>query len=68
MFDRIRIPRENMLMRYAKVSKSGEFTKAQNEKIAYATMMVVRTSIIKSSYATLGIGVTIAVRYSHKRK
>lgn len=38
-FNNIRIPRENMLMRYAKVSKSGEFTKALNEKIGYATML-----------------------------
>ena len=38
-FDNVRIPRENMLMKYAKVTKNGEFQKAMNEKIGYATMM-----------------------------
>jgi acyl-CoA oxidase len=53
MFNKVRIPRDNMLMRYAKVSKNGEFTKALNEKIGYATMMSVRTAIIKSSFYCL---------------
>jgi len=47
-FDKVRIPRENMLMRYAKVSKNGEFTKSMNEKIGYGTMMQVRTSILRA--------------------
>lgn len=63
-FDHVRIPRENMLMRYAKVAKSGEFTKAMNEKIGYATMMQVRTSILRSAHAAFSLGLTIAVRYS----
>lgn len=39
-----------------------------NEKIGYATMMQVRTAILRGSYATLSMGLTIAVRYSLIRK
>ncbi|CAD8089766.1 unnamed protein product [Paramecium sonneborni] len=64
----VRIPREQMLMRYSKVSKAGEFIKAQNEKIGYATMMQVRTSIIFNTYVSLAQGLAIGVRYSHFRR
>jgi acyl-CoA oxidase len=67
MFNHYRIPRENMLMRYAKVNKGGEFQKALNEKVAYATMMAVRTAILKASFSYLAMGLNIAVRYSLKR-
>jgi acyl-CoA oxidase len=66
-FNYVRIPRENMLMRYSKVTKNGEFTKAMNEKIGYATMMQVRTSILRSAYAAFSAGITIALRYSLTR-
>jgi len=36
------IPRGNMLSRYAKVSKRGDFSKPANEKIGYTTMMEIR--------------------------
>ncbi|CAK79918.1 unnamed protein product (macronuclear) [Paramecium tetraurelia] len=64
----VRIPREQMLMRYSKVSKAGEFIKAQNEKIGYATMMQVRTSIIHNTYVSLAQGLAIGVKYSHFRR
>jgi acyl-CoA oxidase len=54
-------------MKYAKVAKNGEFTKAMNEKIGYATMMQVRTSILRASYSSFQLGLTVAVRYSLKR-
>ena len=54
-------------MRFSKVSKSGEFTKAINEKIGYATMMKVRTNIIRHVAAALAKAVVIAVRYSVRR-
>lgn len=66
-FDNYRVPRENMLMKYAKVSKKGEFSKAMNEKIRYATMMQVRTAIPRNSFCTMALGVTIATRYSLTR-
>lgn len=46
------------------MNKNGEFQKSMNDKIGYATMMEVRTSILKGSYAMLSMGLSIAVRYS----
>lgn len=38
-FDKVRIPRDSMLMRYAKVSKAGIFSVPGNAKIGYAVML-----------------------------
>jgi len=42
----VKIPRENMLSRYSKLNKKGEFYKRGNEKIGYAAMLEVRRYII----------------------
>ena len=42
----VRIPKDNMLSRYVKVSKEGEFTKKGDEKIAYLGMIKLRLFII----------------------
>jgi acyl-CoA oxidase len=64
----VRIPRENMLMKYTKVSKDGEFERRGNERISYATMLTIRTRIPISCYYSLSKAVTIATRYSLIRK
>lgn len=63
-FEQVRIPRENMLMRYTKVTKHGEYQRKGNEKIAYAIMMQIRNHISNGSWRALSHGLTIAVRYS----
>ena len=67
-FDHVRIPRENMLMKYSKVSKAGEFSTPANEKIGYATMMFVRLKLILGSFTYLNAATAIAVRYGTFRK
>ena len=39
IFHNIRIPRNNMLMRYSQITPEGKITKSDNEKISYAAMM-----------------------------
>ena len=63
-FNNVSIPRENLLARYVKVSKSGEFKRVGNEKIGYATMMGVRANIILNAASYLAKFLTIGVRYS----
>jgi acyl-CoA oxidase len=63
-----KIPRENMLMKFTKVSKDGEFERRGNEKISYATMLTIRTRIPISCFYTLSKAITIATRYSLIRK
>lgn len=63
----VRIPRENMLMKYAKVSKNGEFKIVGNEKALYGIMLGVRLIIAGYSFRQLGYALTIATRYSFVR-
>ena len=60
----VRIPRENMLMKYAKVTKDGEFKVVGNEKALYGIMMFVRLVITGYSHRWLSHGLTVALRYS----
>lgn len=41
-FDHLRIPRENMLMRVAELSRDGEFSIKGDPKVLYTTMMLIR--------------------------
>ena len=63
--DHVRIPRRNMLMRYAKVDKSGNYEKVgSSDKLAYLGMVGIRAGIVMTAGFTLARAVTVAVRYS----
>lgn len=64
----VRIPRKNMLRRYASLTETGELEIKGNPKIAYATMMLMRKIIAGGFYKILGQAVTIAGKYSIIRK
>ena len=63
-FNNVRVPRDNMLAKYTKVNKSGEYVRTGNEKIGYATMMSIRRIVITASPLFLSQILTIGVRYS----
>lgn len=63
-FNNVKVPRDNMLARYTKVNKNGEFVRTGNEKIGYATMMSIRRIVITASPLFLAQILTIGVRYS----
>ena len=68
-FNRVRIPRTNMAMKYATLSRDGKYTAAKKRKQAsYSTMTLVRASIVIESGKALSAATTIAVRYSAVRK
>jgi acyl-CoA oxidase len=62
--ERVRIPRDQMLMRFAQVSREGRYTTPPHAKLAYGTMVVVRASIVAGAAGALAIAATIAIRYS----
>eukprot|EP00850_Spirogloea_muscicola_P007107 SM000035S13087 [mRNA] locus=s35:348853:351546:- [translate_table: standard] len=66
--DRVRIPRENMLMRYARVSPEGKFSREGHSKLAYGAMVLVRANLVSEAGLSLSKAVTIAVRYSAVRR
>jgi acyl-CoA oxidase len=63
-----RIPRKWMLMKYHKVSKDGTYTVSGNEKISYATMLVIRSTIPFISFVKTSKAITILTRYSLSRR
>ena len=65
IFDNIRIPRMDMLMGFAYVSSSGEYSKKEGaEKIAFGIMLDVRARICMNSAYVLARVLTISIRYS----
>jgi len=48
--DHVRIPRANMLMKYAKVSRNGVYENPPHSKFNYTTMVFVRSGFVKQSF------------------
>ncbi|RUS77078.1 hypothetical protein EGW08_015161 [Elysia chlorotica] len=64
----LRIPRENMLMGNASVSRDGQFKQLKSDKTNYSTMMYVRVLITKWAFGCLAGSAMIAMRYSAVRR
>ncbi|XP_069785100.1 peroxisomal acyl-coenzyme A oxidase 1 isoform X3 [Narcine bancroftii] len=65
--ENVRVPRENMLMRYAKVLPDGTYMKPPSDKLTYGTMVFIRSMIVGESARALSQACTIAIRYSAVR-
>ncbi|ELK12352.1 Peroxisomal acyl-coenzyme A oxidase 1 [Pteropus alecto] len=65
--DSYRIPRENMLMKYAQVKPDGTYVKPVSNKLTYGTMVFVRSLLVKDAAQCLSKACTIAIRYSAVR-
>lgn len=71
-FDNVNIPRRNMAMRFASVDEHGKYSKKHMSdaasKVAYITMMQVRSIIVIGASKALSMACTICIRYSAVRK
>jgi len=67
-FNKVRIPRKNMLQRYSQVTRDGEFIAARQAKLSYGSMITLRVSVVSMEAWNLARAVTIAVRYTHVRR
>lgn len=65
--DNYRIPRENMLMKYAQVEPDGTYVKPVSDKLTYGTMVFVRSYLVGLAATCLSKACTIAIRYSAVR-
>ncbi|RDL38112.1 Acyl-coenzyme A oxidase [Venustampulla echinocandica] len=69
VFNNARIPRSNLLMRFASVSRDGAYTTHPlREKLLYGGMLKGRLAIIRNSAFQLAQALTIATRYSVVRR
>ncbi|KAF4318000.1 hypothetical protein BBO99_00007342 [Phytophthora kernoviae] len=66
-FHTVRVPRENMMMRYAKVLPDGTFVKPKSDKLVYLTMVQIRAYLILSLGQGMGMATTITTRFSAAR-
>ena len=69
-FHRVRLPRQNMAMRFAAVTREGKYVKNSNvsEQVLYFTMLQTRIAFIRSVGIGLAKACTIATRYSAVRQ
>lgn len=65
--DNVRIPRKNMLMRFAQVLEDGTLKQAPSRVLAYNTMMHIRTAILLDGVNCISKASVIATRYSAVR-
>ncbi|KAK1330812.1 hypothetical protein QTO34_008750 [Cnephaeus nilssonii] len=65
--DHFRIPRENMLMKYAQVKPDGTYVKPVSNKLTYGTMVFIRSFLVGEAARSLAKACTIAIRYSAVR-
>ncbi|KAJ2374775.1 hypothetical protein IW150_002917 [Coemansia sp. RSA 2607] len=70
MLDHVRVPRINLMQRYITVSRDGKVSRPANvdPKVAYGTMVFVRTQIVRGMSQTLAKATTIALRYTSMRR
>jgi len=66
-FHKIRVPREHMMMRYAKVLPDGTFVKPKSDKLVYLTMVHVRANLLESFALTMAKAAAITARFSSAR-
>ena len=67
-FSHVRIPRDQLLMKYSSVSREGVYSKPPHAKLSYGTMVIVRAGLVASAYQALAQATTIAIRYSAVRR
>ncbi|XP_060603923.1 peroxisomal acyl-coenzyme A oxidase 1-like, partial [Ruditapes philippinarum] len=67
-FDNVRVPRNSLLSRYAKVERDGTYTPPENPRIAYGTMVFIRSLIVGVCAKSLSQALVIATRYSAVRR
>ncbi|RIA96762.1 peroxisomal acyl-coenzyme A oxidase 1 [Glomus cerebriforme] len=67
-FTHVRIPRDQMLMKFSKVSRDGTYSTPPYTKAAYGTLVAGRADIIEQTSFYLAKVLCIAIRYSIIRK
>ncbi|KAL7160485.1 hypothetical protein ABFS83_01G098300 [Erythranthe nasuta] len=68
-FDRVRIPRDQMLMKVSQVTREGKYKQSDvPRQLVYGTMVFVRQQIVKDASCALSRAVCIATRYSAVRR
>ncbi|XP_074065374.1 acyl-coenzyme A oxidase-like protein [Macrotis lagotis] len=73
IFDKVRIPRENLLDKFGSVAPDGQYyspIKNKNERfnVMLAALTPCRLAVTFQAMGAMKLGLTIAIRYSHSRR
>ncbi|XP_047308469.1 peroxisomal acyl-coenzyme A oxidase 1-like [Impatiens glandulifera] len=69
VFDHVRIPRDQMLMRVSQVTREGKYVQSDvPRQLVYGTMVFIRQTIVFDASSALSRAVCIATRYSAVRR
>ncbi|XP_016071694.1 PREDICTED: acyl-coenzyme A oxidase-like protein [Miniopterus natalensis] len=73
IFDKVRIPRDNLLDKFGSVTPEGQYRSPVNNKSARFNAMLAaltpsRLAVTFQAIGAMKLGLTIAIRYSHSRR
>ncbi|KAJ7153204.1 peroxisomal oxidase [Mycena filopes] len=67
-FDHVRIPKLNMLSKFAGVTDAGEYVTPPHAKLSYGGMLFIRSGMVTTAGWVIAKGATIAIRYATVRR
>ncbi|XP_036608914.1 acyl-coenzyme A oxidase-like protein [Trichosurus vulpecula] len=73
IFDKVRIPRENLLDKFGSVAPDGQYyspikNKSERFNVMLAALTPSRLAVTFQAMGAMKLGLTIAIRYSHSRR
>jgi acyl-CoA oxidase len=67
-FDRVRIPKEHMLSKFAQVTDDGKYVKPPHAKISYGGMLYIRSGMVTVAGWITARAAVISIRYATVRR
>ncbi|KAJ7748084.1 peroxisomal oxidase [Mycena metata] len=67
-FDHTRIPKLNMLSKFAGVTDDGQYVTPPHAKLSYGGMLYIRSGMVTTAGWTIARGATVAIRYATVRR
>lgn len=67
-FNNLRVDRNSLLMKYAKVDSNGTYSPPPHPKLSYGGMVLIRAKLVSEAATALAKATTIAVRYCSIRR
>ncbi|KIM41888.1 hypothetical protein M413DRAFT_445097 [Hebeloma cylindrosporum] len=67
-FNRVRIPKENMLSGFAQVTDEGKYLQPPHAKLSYGGMLYIRANMVTGGGWLIAKAATVAIRYATVRR
>ncbi|KAF8064384.1 peroxisomal oxidase [Lyophyllum atratum] len=67
-FDHVRIPKENMLSKFAQVTDDGRYSQPPHAKLSYGGMLYIRANMVTGAGWLMAKAATVSIRYATVRR